>query len=150
MVIKMETYSIDEVINYLSLHKIFSAKSASRSNKKFHNMKVYAEYSAYQLWMKYIDNLACVNCQRKANFFKLHKHQEIKDVYFFQLYCLDQNMSAILMTKDHIIPKSKGGKNNIDNYQLFCRICNKAKRDFDPESLECLEKLANIRRNVKN
>ena len=31
------------------------------------------------------------------------------------------------MTKDHILPKSKGGKDEIDNYQTMCIRCNKAK-----------------------
>lgn len=32
-----------------------------------------------------------------------------------------------LMTVDHIIPKSKGGKNHITNYQPMCFTCNAAK-----------------------
>ena len=28
---------------------------------------------------------------------------------------------------DHIIPKSKGGKDHIDNYQLMCEECNSKK-----------------------
>lgn len=92
-------YSIEEVFNYLNNTKIFSASKAHASKNTFHGLKVYAEFSAYQLWMKYKDNFRCVNCQRKAYCFLLKKHQQIKDVYFFQLYCIDQNKSLILMTK---------------------------------------------------
>ena len=33
----------------------------------------------------------------------------------------------ILMTIDHIIPKSKGGLNCMDNYQIMCSPCNNKK-----------------------
>ena len=33
------------------------------------------------------------------------------------------------MTKDHIIPKSKGGKNELSNYQTMCTYCNNEKAD---------------------
>lgn len=36
-------------------------------------------------------------------------------------------MMPIDMTKDHIFPHNKGGKNNISNYQTMCVKCNVAK-----------------------
>lgn len=42
---------------------------------------------------------------------------------------------------DHILPKSKGGKDEIDNYQIVCNKCNYAKRDLSTEEfiLLCLK-----------
>lgn len=37
------------------------------------------------------------------------------------------------LTQDHVIPKSKGGKNGLHNKQLLCRPCNEKKRDKMPE-----------------
>ena len=33
------------------------------------------------------------------------------------------------LTLDHILPKSKGGTDALDNLQTMCRTCNQAKRD---------------------
>jgi 5-methylcytosine-specific restriction endonuclease McrA len=46
------------------------------------------------------------------------------DKKHFNLYAEDTNGDLILMTKDHIIPKSRGGKNQINNYQTMCSRCN--------------------------
>ena len=35
----------------------------------------------------------------------------------------------VLMTIDHIVPKSKGGINENINYQTMCKICNEMKAD---------------------
>lgn len=35
------------------------------------------------------------------------------------------------LTIDHIIPRSKGGTNDMDNIFLVCKTCNSSKRDMD-------------------
>ncbi len=49
--------------------------------------------------------------------------------YHMNLYALDENENEVLMTKDHIIPKSKGGKDLLENYQTMCTIHNCEKGD---------------------
>lgn len=49
----------------------------------------------------------------------------------FNLYAKDflhkNNGNSILMTKDHFIPKSKGGNDSLDNLKTACAICNTLK-----------------------
>lgn len=47
----------------------------------------------------------------------------------------EKDGQAVLLTKDHIYPKSKGGLNNIRNYQVLCEECNNMKSDKSPVTL---------------
>ena len=49
----------------------------------------------------------------------------------FDLYTEDNH----LMNIDHILPKSRGGKDNVDNYQLMCEECNSRKGNTLEESI---------------
>ena len=51
------------------------------------------------------------------------------DRFHFNLYGYKDDGTEVLFTKDHIIPKSKGGKNHFDNYQTMCKECNEEKSD---------------------
>ena len=44
----------------------------------------------------------------------------------FNLYGLEDE-EEVMFTKDHIIPKSKGGRTHISNMQTMCSNCNNAK-----------------------
>ena len=74
-------------------------------------------------------SLACATCGLKGSFFVKERSPQTK-VFHFNLYAINDQGEEILMTKDHIIPKSKGGKNNPKNYQTMCRICNAEKKDI--------------------
>lgn len=70
--------------------------------------------------------IKCLCCGIEGQYFA--KEKRPKDVsYHLNLYAVDDNGKEVLMTKDHIIPKSKGGKDCVDNYQTMCVYCNKEK-----------------------
>ena len=65
----------------------------------------------------------CVSCGLKGEYFRLERHAlGGRTSFHFNLYAVNGN--EILMTKDHIIPKSKGGKNHLNNLQTMCTKCN--------------------------
>jgi len=44
---------------------------------------------------------------------------------------VDAQGREVLMTHDHIVPRSKGGKNHISNVQTMCAPCNSKKGNGD-------------------
>lgn len=49
--------------------------------------------------------------------------------WHLNLYGTNKHGHEVMMTKDHIIPKSKGGPDHLDNYQPMCEACNHRKGD---------------------
>jgi len=57
--------------------------------------------------------------------------------------CVSCGRSAandVILHVDHIIPRSKGGKDELDNYQTLCHICNIGKSNKDDTNLRKLNK----------
>lgn len=71
----------------------------------------------------------CVKCGIKAKYFVKEK-SVVKDLFYhLNLYGIDESGEEVLFTHDHIIPKSKGGKDNDSNTQTMCCYCNWEKAD---------------------
>ena len=67
-----------------------------------------------KLWKE--KGITCSHCKKDGTYFLLEKGVS-------HLYTED----GILMTKDHIIPLSKGGLDELKNLQPLCERCNKEK-----------------------
>jgi len=75
-----------------------------------------------------IKGLKCVTCGIEGKYFALERHTSSRR-FHFNLYALDKDGKEVLMTKDHIVPQSKGGPNWLGNYQTMCHPCNRKKGD---------------------
>ncbi len=69
-----------------------------------------------------LSGYSCVVCGCSGEYFAMERNPS-DSVYHLNLYSV-VNGSEVLMTKDHIKPKSLGGRNHHSNYQTMCTLCN--------------------------
>ena len=72
----------------------------------------------------------CKICGCKGAYFAKEKYPD-QPYYHLNLYALKDGRE-VLMTKDHIVPQAKGGRDRLSNYQTLCQECNKKKADKTP------------------
>ena len=80
----------------------------------------------YQMF--FTKGMRCAKCGIEGRFFAKEKTVNDKR-YHLNLYAMNRNGQEVLMTKDHIVPRSKGGKSALENYQPMCLVCNTKKGD---------------------
>lgn len=87
------------------------------------------------------ENRRCVCCKILGEKMLLEYHP-YDGVPHFNFYAIYKN-DLLLMTKDHIIPKSVGGEDIHSNYQTMCSLCNNLKGHSNL-TLESLRKLRKV------
>lgn len=72
---------------------------------------------------------SCVICGITGTLMALEYHKKgARQQPHFNLYAKKPNGESVMMTRDHIIPISKGGaKYDLENLQCMCEKCNHAK-----------------------
>ncbi len=92
---------------------------------------------------------SCVSCGIVGNKFILEQNPNDKSPHF-NFYAVHWDGSMVLMTKDHINPRSHGGENIHSNYQTMCSICNNLKGSYNLK-IEGLRQIRNAyNENKKN
>jgi 5-methylcytosine-specific restriction endonuclease McrA len=79
------------------------------------------------------DGCECKECKEVPTYFAMGKDNA--GYWHLDLYS-KRDDDHYMFTIDHIHPKSKGGKNHIDNYQLLCKVCNEDKSDTINDSVK--------------
>jgi len=74
-------------------------------------------------------SIRCKSCGLEANEMRLERFGTDLDHPHFNLYFVDRDDKVVLFTKDHIVPRSRGGRDILANYQTMCLPCNEKKAD---------------------
>lgn len=83
-----------------------------------------ANSARYKLFKR--KGLVCRRCGRRANAACIEASEPGTRPHV-NFYLIRPGEKDLLFTKDHIIPKCKGGKNTQANYQPMCTRCNSKK-----------------------
>ena len=118
MLIFYKEYTLDEG---------FEALSKFKGRGEVDGLEVSAP-SGIVLFRHYHDtcrDLNCWKCGVKADRFILKHHpNDMKKPPVMELYAYNGKYFN-MMTRDHIIPKSLGGNNEVDNLRPACEPCNR-------------------------
>lgn len=138
-----------KIIGEFSLEEVFENVGVDHSKKEFVvNNKVYQVRLNSKRYRLFKLNPNCVVCGLKGSKFVLEKN-ESDNAPHFNLYG-ESDGQMILMTKDHIKPKSIGGEDTLSNYQTMCSVCNNLKGNtiFSLEGMQILRKIHDENKNL--
>lgn len=127
---RKDIYSVDAVLKHVPVYdETRHIDSRDRAKAKIKNLvqfdgdQIDMDSQRYQVFMK---SCQCVTCGIEGQYFAKERLPGSKR-YHFNLYAIDAEGVEVMITKDHIIPKSLGGLDTLSNYQTMCAPCNRAK-----------------------
>lgn len=114
---------------YAARKHIFAKRRAEF--RKQHHAEVISYYAAYRKANK--EKLSAYHYKRQAKLLSAGHHtaeEWIAMLAFYGHKCVRCGRSApeVTITKDHVIPVTLGGSNDITNLQPLCKSCNSSKR----------------------
>jgi len=115
MIRKGRKYSLDEILPFV--------KSSFGKKERINLDGDLVKVTSDRLFIFKQDHCCC-NCGIAGVFFVKEKHSSGDVSFHLNLYAVSEDGEEILMTKDHIVPRSLGGKNHLNNYQTMCVRCN--------------------------
>lgn len=113
------------VAGELPVEEVIKLIPMERSEEKIHVtlFEVKIQVSSDRLRNFKKNGTKCIRCGIEGTIARVEKHHIKRDDWHINVYA-KVDSKAILMTKDHILPKIRGGKNILDNYQVMCENCN--------------------------
>ncbi len=110
---RFEKYSINEILSLIDIEQTEPDKIKRLDNgTRLHSLRL----------IVFKRSQTCVRCGLKASYFI--RESFLDENPHLNMYGKNDLCEEVLFTKDHIIPKSKGGKDILSNLQTMCSKCN--------------------------
>ncbi len=140
---RKEGYQPHEVLDFLP--------NPADYPKGFRLKKIKKEYDGdmmkmgSQRYYTFAKSLKCEYCNLVGSIFykerSMGKDGKSQNCGFhFNLYAINENGEEVMMTKDHVVAKVRGGKDVISNYVTCCKHCNEEKKAMDVEKFKKIKK----------
>ena len=129
--IRKEIYPLERIFPYIHLHTCpYECPDDCRLPKRveFDGDRIKMGSVRYKVFK--FKGSHCYHCGIEGRFFAKERTKD-QETYHLNLYAINEHGEEVLMTKDHIVPKSKGGYARLDNLQPLCAPCNVQKGDND-------------------
>jgi 5-methylcytosine-specific restriction endonuclease McrA len=131
--IRKETLAIPDVLP----HVIFTPKELSATSFPEALVMIAGDpinMTSLKLQTFRENGVRCRICGCKGSYFAKEKYPA-EPYYHLNLYALKDGRE-VQMTKDHIIPITKGGRDRLNNFQTLCIECNRKKASKTPEKVK--------------
>ena len=125
--------NIEQVYNVIPFVQIDKA-GPNPKYRKYSGFEV--DMSAIRLRLFATKGTVCVHCGLSGSYFWLEKNKGVIDPtsgYHLNLYGFNRSKVETMLTRDHIVPRSKGGRDILSNLQTLCYPCNAKKADKMPK-----------------
>jgi len=126
---RKETYTIDQVLvhvrgntNVRDKNKLFMTFNGDQVKIRSDRLLTFKRKGT-----------KCTKCGVEGKFFAKERVVGSTGYWHMNLYAINKDGQEVLMTKDHIVPKAKGGASALYNYQPMCSRCNGEKGDAMPK-----------------
>ena len=116
----------------LSIQEGFDVLHQSRDTRSVDGMKVSAPSGAalYHHCNETGQPLTCFKCGVTADrWIVRHQHNDTNKPPVVELFAYTHKKKLVMMTRDHIVPKSRGGLDIVQNLRCACEPCNRDRKN---------------------